>query len=52
MDQSQREASQISQEDVRKVEIQIRDWQSKAMKSDEELRDKCLIIANQIKVIT
>ena len=36
---------------MKKLQSQIRDWQSRVIKSEEELKDKCLIIANQVKTI-
>ena len=35
IDQYQREGSQISQEEVKKLESQIRDWQSRVITSEE-----------------
>ena len=52
LQQLQKEGSQISQDEVKKLQSQIRDWQSRVIKSQEELKDKCLIIANQVKTIS
>lgn len=37
---------------MKKLQSQIKDWQSRVVKSEEELKDKCLIIANQVKTIS
>lgn len=41
----------MNQGEVIKLKSQIRDWQSRVVKSEEELKDKCLIIANQVRSI-
>ena len=51
LDASQREGSQVNQDEVKKLQSQIRDWQSRVIRSEEELKDKCLIIANQVKTV-
>jgi len=47
----QTENTQLNQEEIRKLQAQIKDWQLRVVRSEEELKDKCLIIANQVKTI-
>jgi hypothetical protein len=48
---AQNENTQINQEEIRKLQTQIKDWQSMVVMSEDKLKDKCLIITEQAKKI-